>query len=63
MQKIYYPEEIPTMLWPYVLKSFVEQLNILKVYDDGIIPMEKFSVTTKYITLKITTHGSVHFMS
>ena len=40
------------MLWPYALKAFAEKLNELKVDDYGITPMEKFSVTTKYITLK-----------
>ena len=51
------------MLCPYALKAFSEQLNILDVHDDRITPMEKFSGTTKDVTLKITTHGDVHFMS
>ena len=51
------------MLWPYALKEFSEELNKIKVDNDGITPMEKFSVTTKYITSKTTTHGAVQFMS
>ena len=39
------------MLWTYALKAFSEQLNVLKVDDDGITPMEKFSGTTADITL------------
>ena len=50
--KIYWPEAITTMLCPYELKAFACQLNILKVDDDGIIPMEKFSGTTTDIYLK-----------
>ena len=34
------------MLWPYALKAFTEQLNELKVDDDGSNPMEKIAVTT-----------------
>ena len=49
--KIYCPEAITKMLCPYALKAFAEQLNVLKVDDDGITPMEKFSGTTTYITL------------
>ena len=40
------------MLWPYALKAFAEQLNILKVDDNGITPMEKFEGTTTDIALK-----------
>ena len=40
------------MLWPYALKYFAEQLNELKVYNDGITPMENFAGTTADITLK-----------
>ena len=40
------------MLWPYVLKAFAEELNLLKVGDDGITPMEKFSSTTTDISIK-----------
>ena len=50
--KIYFPEAINTMLWPYSLKPCVEQLNELKVDDDGITPIEKFAGTTTDITLK-----------
>ena len=50
--KIYWPEEITTMLWPYSLKVFAEQLNVLKVDDNEITPMEKFSGTTTDIYLK-----------
>ena len=51
------------MLWSYVLKDFSEQLNVLKVDDDEITPTEKFADTTTEITLKITKHWSVKFMS
>ena len=51
------------MLWPVSLKSFVEQLYVLKVNDDGITPMEKFSGSTKDIALKIATHGYIQSMS
>ena len=34
------------------MKDFAEHLNVIKVYDDGINPMEKFSFTTIDITLK-----------
>ena len=40
------------MLWTYELKDFTERLNVLKVDDDGITPMEKFSSTTTDISLK-----------
>ena len=40
------------MLWYYALKSFVEQLNYLKLNGDRVTPMEKFSGTTTDITLK-----------
>ena len=40
------------MLWPYKLKDFSEQLNVLKVDNNGITPMEKFSGTTTDINLK-----------
>ena len=39
------------MLCTYELNSFAENLNKLKVDDDGITPMEKFSGTTADITL------------
>ena len=61
--KIYWPEAITTILWTYSLNYFAEQLNVLKVYDDGINPMEKFVGTTTYIYIKIDTHGAVQFMS
>ena len=44
-------------------EAFAEQLNLFKVGGYGINPMEKFSGTTADITLKITTHGAVQFMS
>ena len=50
--KIYWLEEITTMLWPYALKSFVEQFIEIKVDDDGITPMENFSGTTTDINPK-----------
>ena len=62
-KKIYFTEAITTMLWPYEMKNFSEQLNVLKVNDDGITPMENFAGTITDINLKITTHGSVQFMS
>ena len=34
--KLYCPDAITTILWPYVLKAFVEKLNKLKVDDGGI---------------------------
>ena len=37
-------------------------MNELKVDDGGITPMEKFSCTITYITLKITTYGTVQFI-
>ena len=40
------------MLWPYALKAFVEHLNVLKVNDDVITPMDKFAGTTTDISLK-----------
>ena len=61
--KIYCPEGKTTMLWTYVQKSFVEKLNVLKVYDDGIITMDNFEDTTTDITLKITTYRSFHSVS
>ena len=51
------------MLWPCVLKTFSEQLDLLKVDDDGINPMEHFPGTTIDINPKNTTHGDVQFMS
>ena len=50
--KIYWPDLITTMIWPYVLKSFSEKLNALKVNDYEITPMEKFTGITIDITLK-----------
>ena len=51
------------MFWPYAVKTFVEQLNEHKVDNDGISLMEKFSVKTTGITIKISTHGAVQFLS
>ena len=61
--KIFCPEAITIMLWHYALKAFAEQLNVLKVDYDVITPIEKFIGTTSDITHKITTSGSVQFMS
>ena len=51
-EKIYWPEEITKILWPYALKDFLEQLNVIKVDDDGITPTENFSGTTIDINIK-----------
>ena len=40
------------MVWPYAMKYFAEQWNVIKVGDDGITPMEKFAGTTTDITLR-----------
>ena len=40
------------MLWPYSLKAFAEQFNVIKVDYDGITPIEKFSGTKTDLTLK-----------
>ena len=40
------------MLWPYELKAFAEQFNVLKVDGYGITPMENFAGTTTYINIK-----------
>ena len=45
-------KSITTMLWPYELKDYVEQLNVLKLDYDGITPMENSTGTTTDITLK-----------
>ena len=50
--KIYGPESMPTMFCPHELKAFAEQLNVLKVDDDGFIPTENFAGTTTKINLK-----------
>ena len=50
--KRYWPEAIGKMLWPYALKAFSEQINVLKVDDDVITPMEKFAGTTTEIYIK-----------
>ena len=52
-----------TILWTYALEAFVEKLNLIKVYDDGIAPMEKFTGTTTDISLKNHHTWAVHFMS
>ena len=44
--KRYWPEAVTPMLWTYELKAFEEKLNVLKLDDDEITPMEKFSGTT-----------------
>ena len=51
------------MLLPYELKAFAEQFNELKLCGEGTISMKKFAGTTTDITLKITTHGDVQFIS
>ena len=50
---------------PSTLKEFEEQLNELKVDDDGFTPMEKFAGNKSEINLlsKITIHGAVQFVS
>ena len=40
------------MLQTYKLKNFSEQLNVLKVDDDGINTIENFECTTTDISLK-----------
>ena len=40
------------MLWSYEIKLFEEQLNELKVSDDGVTKNDKFSDTTADITIK-----------
>ena len=50
--KIYWPEAITKILRPYSLKAFAEKFNVLKVDDYGISPMEKFSGTATYISIK-----------
>ena len=50
---IYWPKEIPTLLCPYTLKYFADQLNVIKVDNDGLTPMEKFEGTATDITIKI----------
>ena len=51
------------MIWTYSLKAFAEKLNVLKVDDDGITPMEMIAATKLTFILKTTTHGDVQFMS
>ena len=51
------------MLWPYSLKAFAEQFNVINLDYDGITPMEKCSGQQHTLILKITTHGSIQFMS
>ena len=60
---IYLPEAITTMLWNYLMKSFSEKLNELKLDDDGINTMKNILGTTTHITLKIISHWYVQFMS
>ena len=50
--KIYLPEEIIEILWLYALMALAEQLNVLKVSDDGNNPMEKFPGKAIHITPK-----------
>ena len=50
------------MLWPYLLKAFVEKFNEFNVDDDGITPTGRFSGTTTDVTLKITTDVAVQFI-
>ena len=40
------------MVWPYALKAFSEQLNVINVDDDGITPIGDFAGTAIDITLK-----------
>ena len=60
--KIYPTASITTILLSYSLKAFSEKFNVLKVDYDRVPPMERFSVTTIDITIKIATHGDVQFM-
>ena len=50
--KIYFPEAINEILWPYSLKAFAEKLNDHKVDDYWITPMQRFAGTPTDITLK-----------
>ena len=49
------------MLWPYAPKYFVEQLNLIKVDDYGITPMQNFSETTTDKTFK-NNHISIYLI-
>ena len=51
------------MLWTYALEAFAEQLHQLKIVGDEVIPMEEFSGTKTYITLKLIIHKGAQFMS
>ena len=50
--KRYWTEAITTMVWTYVPRYLVEQLNLLNVDDDGITPIEKFAGITTDTTPK-----------
>ena len=50
--KKYLPESITTMLWIYAPKDFSEQLDKLKVDNDGVITMDNFVGTKTEITPK-----------
>ena len=39
------------MLWPYVLKSFVDQINDTKAHDGDFNPMENFDGITTDINI------------
>ena len=62
-EKRYCVEQIITILWPYAIADFIEQLNQHNEDDDEITPMEKFPCKTTDITLKSITHGSTHSIS
>ena len=49
--KRYWKEAITTMLWLYVLKSFVEQINDTKAHDGDFNPMENFDGITTDINI------------
>ena len=51
------------MLLTHSLKDFVEQLNVLKVDDDGIPTMDKFAGTKTDINLKNHHTWAVQFKS
>ena len=51
-ENIYGLEEKITMLCPYLLKAFEEQLNAFKVDYDGVTPMYKFVRSTTDTILK-----------
>ena len=49
--KHYYPEAVTTMLWTYEINSLSEQLNSIKLDNNGITSMETFNITKMGNTL------------